>query len=102
MREWRISMFRAGSFAAGAVDYPWAGCRGVYALPVGPGAGRCVGLATAGMNFNFRHGDRSHTRKEGAGSRLGLAIARQLVQAHGGRIGVESTPGEGTRFLIDL
>ena len=32
------------------------------------------------------------------GSGLGLFIARGLVQAHGGRIGVDSAPGRGTRF----
>jgi len=33
---------------------------------------------------------------------LGLAITRQLVHAHGGKISVESKPGEGTVFTIDL
>jgi signal transduction histidine kinase len=35
-------------------------------------------------------------------SGLGLAIARQLVQAHGGSIRVESQPGKGTTFLVSL
>jgi signal transduction histidine kinase len=33
---------------------------------------------------------------------LGLWIARSLVEAHGGSIGVESCPGEGTRFRFTL
>jgi two-component system, NtrC family, sensor histidine kinase KinB len=44
---------------------------------------------------------RSHDqRSEGAG--LGLSIARQIVQAHDGRIGVKSEPGEQTEFWCDL
>jgi two-component system OmpR family sensor kinase/two-component system sensor histidine kinase BaeS len=50
----------------------------------------------------FWRGDKSRQRKSGAGSGLGLAIARQFVVAHGGQITVESQPGVGTTFAIDL
>jgi signal transduction histidine kinase len=36
------------------------------------------------------------------GSGLGLYIARQIVEAHAGRIGVESEPGEGSEFWFTL
>ena len=41
---------------------------------------------------------------EGArrGAGLGLAIARGVVEAHGGRIEVQSVPGQGARFTIHL
>lgn len=40
------------------------------------------------------------TKKRGTG--LGLAIVKQIVELHDGTISVESKPGEGTRFVIDL
>jgi two-component system phosphate regulon sensor histidine kinase PhoR len=33
---------------------------------------------------------------------LGLAIVRDIVQAHGGRVHLESAPGAGTRFTLEL
>jgi signal transduction histidine kinase len=42
------------------------------------------------------------TRDVGQGTGLGLTVARDVVQAHGGRIAVQSTPGSGTTFTIEL
>jgi NtrC-family two-component system sensor histidine kinase KinB len=39
-------------------------------------------------------------KKSGVG--LGLSIAREIVVAHGGRIGVRSKPGQGSEFYFDL
>ncbi len=40
------------------------------------------------------------TKRDGTG--VGLAVAQQIVNAHGGTIEVESGPGRGTRMLIEL
>jgi signal transduction histidine kinase len=42
----------------------------------------------------------SHSTKRGAG--LGLFICKQIIQAHHGQISVNTTPGKGTAFLIEL
>lgn len=36
------------------------------------------------------------------GSGLGLSLVRHVIEAHGGRVWVQSTPGRGSKFTIDL
>ncbi|MEQ9105295.1 MAG: HAMP domain-containing sensor histidine kinase [Rhodothermales bacterium] len=52
----------------------------------------------------YYRGTDARTRKSGtdAGTGLGLAIARAVAEAHGGRIWMESVPGEGTAVHIRL
>lgn len=49
----------------------------------------------------FYRVDPSRSRKVG-GTGLGLAIVKHIAQAHGGKVAVQSTPGQGSTFAIHL
>lgn len=64
-----------------------------------------TGIAPADLPHvfeRFYRADASRQLSDGASSGLGLAIAKGIVNAHGGSIAVQSEPGRGTTFTISL
>lgn len=65
---------------------------------------RGIGIAPedlARVTEPFFRADRSRTRRTG-GLGLGLSLARRIVEAHRGTLGIESTLGEGTTVTVTL
>jgi two-component system OmpR family sensor kinase len=50
----------------------------------------------------FYRGDASRSRGHGGGNGLGLAIVAAIVEAHGGTVRADETPGGGATFFVQL
>lgn len=70
------------------VDRPRGGQR--HRIPAGSG------------RKHFAPFKRLHSTREYPGSGIGLAACKRIVESYGGRIGAESTPGEGAAFWFTV
>ena len=61
-----------------------------------------VGIADAQLPLIFERFYRADLSRTKGGAGLGLSIARQIAEAHGGTIEVSSKPGEGSTFTLLL
>lgn len=100
----------AANLLANALRYTEPG--GAITLRVGPEDGHAclvvddsgIGIASDDLRHiftRFWRGDPSRSRATG-GSGIGLAIVRELVRAHDGRVDVDSVLGQGSRFRVVL
>jgi heavy metal sensor kinase len=94
-----------------AIKYTPAGRVRLSAHRASPGGKVRISISDGGPGIPAEHlphifdrfyrVDRARSRELG-GAGLGLAIARELAQAHGGEITVHSVPGEGSTFTVHL
>jgi PAS domain S-box-containing protein len=61
-----------------------------------------IGLGPEAQRRLFQRFERAASSRNYGGLGLGLYIARRIAEAHGGTVGVQSTPGEGSTFTLEL
>src|SRR5690606_18129240 len=61
-----------------------------------------IGIENEYLDQVFKPFKRLHGVGKYEGSGIGLSVCRKIVERHGGRIDVTSTPGSGSRFTISL
>jgi light-regulated signal transduction histidine kinase (bacteriophytochrome) len=61
-----------------------------------------IGMEMENTGRIFQMFQRLHTREEYDGTGIGLAVAKKVVERHGGQIWFESVPGEGTTFHFTM
>lgn len=95
-----------------AIKFTGHGGIGLYVEPLGGAGGLRIAVHDTGPGLDaaqqsrlfrrFEQADGARTAARHGGSGLGLAISQELAHAMGGRIAVESVPGAGTRFSVEL
>jgi light-regulated signal transduction histidine kinase (bacteriophytochrome) len=61
-----------------------------------------IGIPAAYHNTIFGIFNRLHAHSKYAGTGMGLAICKRIVERYGGRIWVDSAPGQGSRFSFSI
>lgn len=61
-----------------------------------------IGIEPQYVDYVFEVFRRLHTRDSFPGTGIGLAICKRVVENHGGRLWLESRPGQGTTFLFTM
>jgi signal transduction histidine kinase len=98
------------NFVSNAIKFTPSGGNVVVKVTPGEGAA-CIQVSDTGIGISDAERERLFERffrsqsaleRQIQGTGLGLYISKAIVDAHGGRIGVQSAEGEGTTFIVEL
>ncbi len=92
-------LINASKYAPGRIEITAkADCLKVHVVVRDQGPG----IALEDQDRIFKPFERAVSYQRASGFGLGLYIVRRIVEAHGGAVRVESTPGEGSAFIVVL
>jgi signal transduction histidine kinase len=87
------SAIKKGGSKSGAASEAWLR---LEVVDNGPG------IPATDVTQLFQRFSQGTSRKRNSGTGLGLYLSRQIIEAHGGRIGVNSVEGQGSCFWIEM